>query len=447
MNRNFLLTTPCAERLYEEYAKNMPIIDYHNHLPHLDIVSDRHFGDIAELWILSDPYKHRLMRICGVDEEYITGRKTSYEKFVKWCEIFPRLVGTPVFHWSLAELSEVFGIEEFPSAQTAPSIWEKANTLLECKEYSAMKILKKFNVEYCAPCTEITDDVSFFEKLEVFAPSLRGDSAVSPSPNFINKLGNIKNLTEYKGILKERIAAFTAAGCRFSDHALDNGFTYEPDDHKNSARFDALLSGAVLPPQDKVFLASEILRYLASLYNKAGWTMQLHIGAERVTSPRLREIAGPAGGYATVGETVNLSALIGLFSDLEKTDSLPKTLLFTLNPTDNVLIATLSGSFANSHDEALISQGPAWWWCDHLHGTREMLENFAAHSVLSTFVGMTTDSRNVLSFIRHDYFRRTLCGWVGEKVKNGEFPSDTDMLGNLIKQLCYNNAKKRLTEV
>jgi glucuronate isomerase len=236
-------------------------------------------------------------------------------------------------------------------------------------------------------------------------------------------------------------------GCRFTDHALDNGFTYRPDDGKNAQRFADLLAGNPLSQEDKTCLTGKVLSELMSQYASFGFTVQLHIGAQRTTSTRLRTIAGPAGGYAAIGSTVDVLSLTNFLDAVEQSEhGMPRVLLFTLNPADNAVMATLSGSYSKDGYEAFVSQGPAWWWCDHYEGMTDMLNTFVAHSVLSTFIGMTTDSRSVLSFVRHDYFRRILCQWIADKVSCGRMPEDEALLCDLIRRVCYQNAKNRLGE-
>lgn len=451
MDNDFLLNSDIAKTLYNEYAKDLPIIDYHNHLSIKDLYEDKQFSDIAELWLVCDPYKHRAMRMCGVDEEYITGHKSNKEKFLKWCEIFPRLVGNPLYHWSLAELERIFGIDLPPSKENAEKIWSASNECLGDKEFSARQILKKFNVEYAAPCAALTDDLSLFSFDSSVSPSLRGDDIIKPGKSLVSELERITGiriscLDDYKAALNKRIDDFTAAGCSFSDHALDNDFKYFKDDRKNNERFNAILNGDLLSEADYGFISSEILRTLGDIYAKNKYTMQLHIGAQRFTSSRLRKIAGAAGGFAGIGSISDITALTDLLDDIEmQKHGLPYIVLFTLNPADNACMSVLSGSYSKNHVKGLVQQGPAWWWCDHLLGMREVFETVSSYSLISNFIGMTTDSRSLLSFVRHDYFRRAFCGWLGEKAECKEFPDSTALLGEIVKDVCYNNARERLS--
>ena len=449
MQKDYFLNNDFAKQLYYDYAKDLPVIDYHNHLS-INTLNDLPFADICELWVKADPYKHRLMRICGVPEELITGGASNYDKFLAWCKIFPSLVGTPVFDWSLIELKRVFDIDLMPSEENAKAIFDKANEVIKEKGISANYLLKLFNVEYSAPCQGILDDLSFFVTPDC-VPSLRGDDMLLPTIDLVKKLSSIVgqeivDLNGYVLALAKRIDDFYNVGCKFSDHALDNGFSYVKDDGLNAKRFAKLLKGKELSAQDKTQISCYVLRELFALYVSKNMVVQLHVGAQRQTSTRLKNLAGKAGGYAGIGSTVDVKSLTNMFDDVEQRAGLPRIILFTLNPSDNAVMAILSGSYSKDGVSALVTQGPAWWWCDHLQGINEMLDNFAVFSVLSTFVGMTTDSRSLLSFSRHDYFRRALCKWIGDKVAKGELPEDKELYKPIIEKMCYQNAKNIIME-
>lgn len=426
MKCDFLLNSATAKTLYQQ-VKDLPIIDYHNHLSLDDLKNNKRFLDIFDLWIKPDPYKHRAMRMCGIPEKYITGDADGKEKFLKWCEILPSLLGNPLYHWSLMELNTVFGIDLIPSNENALYIYEKCNEFLKNNEVTANSLLDKFNVELTCPCASLTDDISFFKGNERIAPSLRGDDIVSANQNFMSKLSAITNISinssdDFETALKLRLDEFEKCGLVFTDHALDNGFDFKSDSAPDSK--------------------DGILKFLATEYSKRGLVMQLHIGAKRHTSSRLREAAGAAGGFAAIGNSVNIAALTLFLDTIDKTDyRLPKTLLFTLNPADNALISVLAGSYSKDGVEGLITQGPAWWWCDHKQGITEVLDNISSYSLLSNFVGMTTDSRSFLSYVRHDYFRRIVCNWVAEKIDSGEFIASDEQISTLLLRLCYQNAK------
>ncbi len=451
MRDNYLLTTETAQKLYWDLARDLPIIDYHNHLSVKDLAADRQFEDIAQLWLISDPYKHRAMRICGVPEELITGSAGNREKFKAWCGVYPQLMGGPLYDWSKMEMEQIFEIYTPICQENSELLWDKANEKLKSGEFSARSFLKRFKAEYVAPCTGISEDLSIFSGLEGVAPSLRGDDLMCPSPELVKTLAELTDtdISDFDSLFQaigKRLDAFSAAGCCFSDHALDNGFRYVQEDGNREGRLRKRLAGEDLSQGEKEALASDMLRALAHEYAKRGWTMQLHIGAQRFTSTSLRRQVGAAGGFAAIGRCVDVSSLVSMLDDMELAGDLPRVILYTLNPGDNAVLSVLSGSFPGSGVRAKVSQGPAWWWCDHLQGMREMLDVFACFSVLSTFTGMTTDSRSLLSLLRHDYFRRTVCGWVGEKAQRGELPGDIQSLSGLIEAICYKNAKKMLKE-
>ena len=449
MNKDFMLTTPLAKRLYEEVARDLPLIDFHNHLNVIDIAGDRQFDNIAELWLLSDPYKHRAMRICGVEERLITGSAEPKEKFFAWCEIFPNLLGNPLYDWSNMEMQWIFGIDLPICGENAQAIWEEANKKLALPEFSAQGLIRQFNCEYAAPCATIADDLTPFESLSYLAPSLRGDDLLVPTNALLKRLHAltgvaITDLASLERAISKRLDAFHGVGCRYSDHALDNGFTYLPDDGKGDERFAAFLRTGVITAQDRPAFASDMLRLLAKAYAAHGWVMQLHIGAQRATSSRLRTLAGAAGGFACMGHTVDVASLSAMLDDMERRGGLPRTLLFTLNPADTEVMTVLTGSFAEDGISPKVGQGPAWWWCDHAQGMRQVLDSMASYSVLSTFIGMTTDSRSLLSMLRHDYFRRVLCGWLGKKVQDGDYPEDFNLLASIVRKLSYENAANSL---
>lgn len=445
-----LLNNELGKQLYMEVASKLPIIDYHNHLSVADISSDRVFENITQLWVSVDPYKHRAMRILGIPERYITGDATDFEKFEKWYACLPRLVGNPLFDWSMMEFDTVFDIELYPFTRPAKEVWDEVNE--KVKDLSTSKILEKFNIEYSAPCASLIEDLSNFDKSKGICPSLRGDDIVGVNKAFVEKLVQvtdmpIQSLTDFEHAIEKRLEVFVGTGCKYSDHALDDGFDYVTDDGRNEDRFQNVLKGMELSGEDRLQLSSLILKTLASLYAKHGLNMQLHIGAKRSTSSRLRRVAGAAGGYAAIGHPVNVKALTDLLDDIEKQQyGLPKTVLFTLNPADNAVLSILSGSYSKDGVKAIVSQGPAWWWCDHYQGMVDMLEHLSVYGALSIFVGMTTDSRSLLSFVRHDYFRRILCNWIGEKVEKGVFPENMELLSELIKNMCYYNAAKTIKE-
>lgn len=421
MKDSYLLKTQTARKLYREYAKDLPIIDFHNHISMADIAADREFENLTQLWLTPDPYKHRLMRICGVPEYYITGGAHDYEKFEKFCEIFPGLAGNPVYDWSRMELREIFGIEDILCKENARKIYDRAGDLLKKPEYSNNGILNRFNIAYQSPVAALTDDLSAFDGEKV-APSLRGDNLLAPDEKLLSQLGVAADtsLDAYIAAIGVYLDKFHNAGCRFADHALDAGF---------------------FAGNEK---AAEILVRLGVEYAKRGWTLLLHLGAKRKTSDRLQRLAGPAGGYAAVGSSFDIDAVCDLLGAMERSGGLPDTVLFPLNMSDQAALSVMQGSFSQDGVASKVQLGPAWWWCDHALGIRNALNCVASFGVLSAFIGMTTDSRSVLSFMRHDYFRRLLCNWLDGQNQAQEWGLTLPMMGDIIRKICYENAWNKI---
>lgn len=452
MKKDFLLNTELAGSLYRSCASRLPIIDYHNHLNISDIKSNRRFRNLYELWIQPDPYKHRAMRMCGVPEKYITGEATDEEKFASWCYIFPKLAGGPLYHWSLMELEDVLEIREVPDQGNWKLIWEHGQGYMDRNVISAESILDRYKVEYASPCASFLEDPAEYKIGNRVAASLRGDAAVYPDKEFIQGLEaitevRIDSLDDYLRAVSLRLEAFEAAGCRFADHSLDNGFRYYREDGQNGARFLRLI-GEILDKEDKDALASAVLRHLACEYARRGMMLQLHMGAQRQTSTRLRQYAGAAGGYAAIGNSLDIHSLTEFLDDVERQSGagLPKVILFALNPADHGMLSSLAGSYSKDHVPGLVTQGPAWWWCDHGHGIRSVLDHTAVYGLLSNFAGMTTDSRSFLSFVRHDYYRRILCDWMAERVLRQDMPKKPEILESLIYDMCYGNGAAMITD-
>ena len=426
MKEDYLLKTENARQIYAS-VRDLPIIDYHNHVSLSDISEGKKFSDIYELWIKSDPYKHRLMRICGVAERYITGDASAYEKFRKYCEIFPTLAGNPVYDWSRMEMSYIFGIDEEINIENADYIYSECNKMLAKDEFSAINILKKFDIEYQSPVAALFDDISGFGGGT--APSLRADNLLIPTSELEETLSEntgikITDTESYVRAVSVYLDRFHEAGCRVADHALDDGF-FEKDGDR---------------------VSQEILKMLAGEYAKRGWTMLLHLGAKRKTSERLRALAGAAGGYAAVGGGFPISSLCELLGEAESKYALPNTVLFPLNISDVAPLAVMQGSFSEDNVPSKVQLGPAWWWCDHKLGIESTLDAIASFGVLSCFIGMTTDSRSILSFVRHDYFRRILASFIDRKNTEGEWGLSIDKQCEMARRICYFNAKEKITK-
>lgn len=443
INKDFLLETPLARTLYHDYVEGLPIVDYHNHLSPAELASDHRFDDIGQLWVASDPYKHRAMRLHGENESVISGPASTREKFDAWSRTLPYTLGNPLFHWSAMEMKNVFGLDEIPDTSCADRVWEACNERLKEAEFSTMGILRGFGVKVLSTSDDLLDDVTVHSSVKgdiKVTPSLRADSVLGFAPAWLEKLGSPKTLEEYLLAVDARLDVFSANGCHVADHALDDGWRFVLTDHDTAAKLYAAGDLA------DIRLKSYVLGHLASEYARRGWAMLLHIGAQRFTNSRLRSLVGPAGGYASIGNTCDVKSLCTFLDSQDVKGELPKTGLFTLNPADNASLAVLTGSYSQDGVTGKVQFGPAWWYNDHFYGMTDQLENLAAYSLMPHFIGMTTDSRNVLSFSRHDYFRRILCNWMADKSLRGQFPADEAYLGRIAADISYNNALKYFYE-
>ncbi|MDD4102103.1 MAG: glucuronate isomerase [Kiritimatiellae bacterium] len=457
MNDDFLLTNPLAHRLYHEHAAGLPVIDYHNHLSVPDLAADRRFEDLCDAWLANDPYKHRAMRIAGVPEALITGRQgTPRERFDAWASTVPLTLGNPLHLWTRLELARVFGITEPLNAASAGRIWEQANARLREPEFTVRGLLRRFHVQCACTSDGLLDDLSGHRALAEtetafrVLPSLRGDDAVAAAPEWLRRLGVLTGITidsfdAFRAAVRQRLDAFDAAGCRLADHALDR-FTYDTKMVERAEElFGRRLAGAALTDVDEISLHAGVLGFLGQEYGQRGWMMQLHLGAQRQTSSRLRRLAGPAGGYATIGDECDAHSLCKFLDHLEQGGALPRTVCYTLNPADNAKLAALTGAYTEDGVAGKIQFGPAWWYNDHACGIRRHLETLANYGLLATFIGMTTDARSPLSFARHEFFRRVLCDTLGEWAARDLLPDDDKLLGGLVRAVSYGNARAMMT--
>lgn len=453
---DFLLRTAVGRRLYHEVAEGLPIIDYHSHLNPSDLATDRVFEDITALWIQPDQYKHRAMRSLGVAEHFILGDASARQKFDCWAAAVPLILGNPLFHWTALELKKYFCIKEPLNSESAARVWEQSNAQLRQRSHSARPLLNSANVEYVCSSDLWLDDVSHHTALAAsgFAtrvvPSLRADDAFAvEQPVFtewVTKLGAatdivIDALDSFEQALRVRLDFFARSGCTVSDHALDVFLYRSVSQSDASLLFKTRLSGAVLPADEALRLRSYILAFLGREYSRRNWVMLLHIGAQRDTNSRLKKIAGPRGGFAALGCATNIPSLCRFLDDLDREEQLPRTILFNLNSADNEAFAALTGSYVQEGVAGKVQFGPAWWFNDHDNGIRAHLDALSRYGLLMNFVGMTTDSRSILSMSRHEYFRRLLCDWIGAQVAAGSFPSDETMLAGYVRRICYENAR------
>ena len=405
-------------------VRDLPVVDWHDHLDMGALAADAPLGSLHSVWVAPDPYKHRAMRICGEPERLVTGDAPEAEKWAAWKRTLPKLVGNPLFDWAEAELA-LAGLPGAETRRRGAAEWIRSLENVPLSHLRPSDILRKVRAEAISPCVGArTLTLSGPSVLRGAAPlsSLRREAPLSPAgarrreaPHHATIVPSLR-LDAGEEISEEALSRFHAAGCRVVDVSVDD------------------ISSLVTRRSS--------LRSAAAFAAAHGWTMLLHLGALRTTSSRLRAVAGPAGGYAGMRAPVDPAAVAAFLDALESEGALPRTILLTLNPEAHAQLAVLSGSFTREGSPGHVQLGPAWWWCDHAHGVRDVLEKAAAYGVLSTFVGMTTDSRSLLSLARHDWFRRTLCKWIAGKVASGDFPDDPSLLLPLAENVCYRNAKR-----
>jgi glucuronate isomerase len=459
MDENFLLSNPTAIDLYHNYAKDMPIIDYHCHINPKEIYENKKFNNITEAWLYGDHYKWRAMRSNGVDEKYITGDGSDYEKFLAWSKTIPMAIGNPLYHWTHLELQRFFGIYDPLDEDTAPLIWKKANTLLSGDGFKVRDLIKKSKVEVICSTDDPIDTLEYHIKLkqdESFdvkvLPTFRPDKGMEINADgFVSwvkdleKISeiNINGYDEFLQALESRIKFFHSVGCRISDHGINNTVVYaEVSKEEATAIFKKALDGKTLSIEEEKKYKTYTFRFVAKHYYDLGWTMQLHIAALRSNNTRMKEKLGTDTGFDSIDDKSVAYPLSRLLDSLEKENSLPKTILYTLNPKDNYVLGTMIGNFQGDGIPGKIQFGAAWWFNDNKDGMIEQMKALANLGLLGRFVGMLTDSRSFLSYTRHEYFRRIACNLIGEWVENGEVPGNEKLLKRIVQGICYNNANE-----
>lgn len=464
LNADFLLTNKVSRRLYHEYAAKQPIIDYHCHLSPQEIAEDKHFSSITELWLGGDHYKWRAMRSAGVPEHEITGSADARLKFQRWAETLPWCIGNPLYHWTHLELQRYFGIKKNLNIQNAELIWRQCNNIISQPEFSAQNIIAKSNVEIICTTDDPCDDLHWHESIASnrkfttkVLPSFRPDKILNIHlPDFskyINLLSQTTKISittweKLQEAISMRVAYFHARGCRVSDHALTS-LRVAQRENINTI-FKSALKNKALTENQKFFFQNTLLQYLASLYKKYDWTMQLHIGALRNANYVMFETLGPDTGFDTIGDEHIASGLAHVLSAITAADGMPRTVLYNLHPKDNFTLAVMIGAFQGAQDQKEKSAfgkmqfGSGWWYNDQKDGMIRQLTDLANLGVLGKFIGMLTDSRSFISYPRHEYFRRIFCNLLGAWVEAGEYPADIDMLSHIVKAVCYQNAKKFL---
>ncbi len=457
---DFMLQSASARSLYHQFAKDQPILDYHNHLPPRDIAEDRVFNNLFEIWLEGDHYKWRAMRSNGAAEKFCTGDADPYDKFLAFAETVPHTLRNPLYHWTHLELKRYFGIESLLSPETAPAIWEEANEMLNDPAFSARQILKRFKVDTVCTTDDPTDTLEHHRSLgssdcgtNVF-PTFRPDKALNVHlPELLNPwidaLGSVEDTTidSYAALcdaLRERHGYFHSLGGRLSDHGIDHCYADFCSDAEASRIFDKARSGIAASPEERGKFASNLMLLFGHLAAEKGWTMQLHLGPIRNNNAKLFETLGPDIGCDSIGDFSQAASLSRFLGELSKTDALPKTILYSVNPADNFVLATMAGNFQEGEIPGKIQFGSGWWFLDQKEGMEWQMNALSNCGLLSRFIGMLTDSRSFMSFPRHEYFRRTLCNLVGQDVEQGLIPNDEGLLGPMIENICFGNAKSYL---
>ena len=455
---DFLLSTESARRLYHEYAAREPIMDYHSHLPPADISTDRSFRNLFEIWLEGDHYKWRAMRSNGIAEDYCTGAAPDYEKFLAWARTVPVTLRNALYHWTHLELKRYFGISELLNENNATSIWDRANQLLQSGGFSARAILRKFRVEMICTTDDPCDDlrahqaITANEKSFRVLPTFRPDKAlrVDRPQEFrawVNRLEatanvSIGSLRDFEHALKRRHDYFHEQGARLSDHGLDYCYCTPGSAQQVDAIFSkARERGQAATLEEMESFASHMMLFFGQLDAEKGWTKQLHIGAQRNVNSRAMRELGPDKGFDGIGDWNQVNRLAAYLDLLDEEHSLPKTIIYNSNPVDSYAFATTIGSFQEGPLAGKLQLGSAWWFLDQKDGIEQQLNALSNAGLLARFVGMLTDSRSFMSFPRHEYFRRVLCNVLGKEMESGELPRDEQLIGSMVKNICYSNAK------
>ncbi|WP_142688026.1 glucuronate isomerase [Chitinophaga polysaccharea] len=457
MDENFLLNSDAAERLYHDYAKDMPIIDYHCHLPPAQIAADTMFENITQAWLYGDHYKWRAMRTNGVPESYCTGNNTDWEKFEKWAATVPYTLRNPLHHWTHLELQRYFNVTDILSPASAKQIYDTCNALLQTPAYSVQNLLRSRNVSLICTTDDPADNLQYHRQLKQdgfeipVIPAFRPDQAMNvDSPEVYNRyLGkleetanaNIRTYDDLLQVLKDRHDVFAAHGCKVSDHGIEE--IYADDFLEKNIRqiFLKIRGGQSLTLTEARQFKSALLYELALMDWKSGWVQQYHLGALRNNNSRMMRQLGPDTGWDSIGDFSQARALARFLDKLDSQDKLAKTIIYNLNPADNELMATMTGNFNDGSVPGKIQFGAAWWFLDQKEGMTRQMNALSNMGLISRFVGMLTDSRSFLSYPRHEYFRRLLCDLFGEEIERGEIPDDMEAVGKMVQDICYCNAK------
>lgn len=455
MDEGFMLNSKIAVKLYNDYAKDMPICDYHCHLSPKAMYEDKQFKSITEIFLGGDHYKWRYIRSCGVDESYITGNKSSPEKFKAFCDCLQYAIGNPLYHWTHLELSRYFGINDYITSDNAADIYKRANDYIKETNMCPSSLINSSNVKYICTTDDPVDNLEYHKKIKKkghinakVLPTFRPDCALNIEKDsyvpYIERLSEvagfeIKSFDELVKALYARIDFFHENGCRISDHAFE-GVPFGDGSAKKI--FKKALAGTELTQNEIDSFKASLMCELAKKYTELGWAMQLHIGAMRNNNSDMFKSLGPDTGFDSIADHEIASNLSALLNTMNTGGTLPKTILYTLNPKDNYVLGTMLGNFQDASVKSKIQFGSGWWFNDQRDGMKQQMQALANLGSLPNFVGMLTDSRSFLSYTRHEYFRRIMCDLIGEWVEKGEFPEDYNLLGTIVQNICFNNAEK-----
>jgi glucuronate isomerase len=460
IHENFLLHSRTAERLYHSHACEQPILDYHSHLPPADIAANRQFANLFEIWLEGDHYKWRAMRANGVAEEFCTGNAAPYEKFAAWASSVPATIRNPLYHWTHLELQRYFGIDDLLDEGTAKSVWERANAALQNDKLSAQGILRKFSVRIVCTTDDPCEDLAHHQAVAAAQPGFRVYPTFRPDkallvnqPEAFNawiarleRASNIavSSLQTFLDALKQRHDFFHAQGARLSDHGLPYCYANPCSDREAEAIFAKARAGSAATPAEHEQFASVLMLFFGKLDAGSGWTKQLHIGALRSVNGRALKEIGPDTGFDTIGDWPQAEPLNKYLDLLHRENALPKMVLYNLNPADNYVFSAALGSFQDGVTPGKIQFGSGWWFLDQKEAIEWQLNALSNNGLFSRFIGMLTDSRSFMSFPRHEYFRRVLCDLLGRDAENGELPNDEKLLGTVVQNICFENARQFL---